>query len=172
MEKYSREIEYQKEGAAFKVVLTVNSPDIFEKALQQKNIRDKKGEEWLSALIAYIRTKSAVLVVDCYKDGERHDGLNGEPAVQIFSDNGKIVANKHFQRGRLSDGANGEPAVQMFDDRFRLVHAVSYKNGEQVKVLSELEREGYMFQWAQKNAGKAPADNKKPHSPTGGMKLG
>jgi hypothetical protein len=168
MDSHSLEIEYQKNGASFKVVLTTTLSDIFTKAAQQENIRDKKEEELVTALIAYIRSK-AVLLVERYKDNERHDGANGEPASQTFSDSGKIITNKHFQDGRLNDGINGEPAMQMFDDRNRLIHAVSYKNGGRVKELSGQERNDYMYRWAQKNAGKPLPDSKKP-GPSGGVR--
>ncbi|MCE9506932.1 MAG: hypothetical protein K8R48_01255 [Alphaproteobacteria bacterium] len=169
MDSRSLEIEYQKDGTAFKVVLTAKSPEIFAKASQQENIRDKKDEELIAALIAYIRSKD-VLLVERYRDGLRHDGANGEPAMQVFSDSGKIITAKHFQDGRLNDGVNGEPAMQMFDDRNRLIHAVSYKNGERVKELSGQERDDYMYRLAQKNAGKPQPEGKKPGP--GGAKIG
>lgn len=169
MKSHSLEIEYQKDGAAFKVVLSTTSPDIFTKASQQKDIRDKKEEELVAALIAYIRSK-AVLVVERYKDGERHDGLDGAPASQVFSDSGKTITSKHFRGGRLNDGADGEPAMQMFDDRNRLIHAVSYKNGVRFRELSEQEMDDYQFRLAQKNAGMPLPGGKKPGP--GGAKIG
>jgi hypothetical protein len=174
MEKRSLEIEYQKDGDAFKVVLTTKSPDIFTKASQQEDIRDKKEEELVAALIAYIRASEdkTVLWVDRYKDDKRHDGVNGEPASRIFDGHGKNIMNRHFKEGLLNDGVNGEPALQTFDIRGRLTYAASCKNGGQIKELSAQEMDDYQHQLAVKNAGKPLPDDKKPDSPAGGSKIG
>jgi hypothetical protein len=174
MESHSLEIEYQKNGSTFKVVLTSGAADIFARAAQQKDIRNKKEEALVAALIAFITSPASksLLVVDRYKDGQRQDGEDGAPAMQSFGADGKTVVKKYFSAGRLNDTPEGEPAMQAFDDRGRLIYAASHKKGDLVKILSSEERDDYQFRVAQKNAGRPAPDKAKPHSPKGGMKLG
>jgi hypothetical protein len=131
------EIEYNEGKGAFKVVLTASSLEVFTQAAQQQDILLKEGEDLVAALLAH--AKGAISSVERYKNGQRNDGVNGEPAIQKFHDNLKLVYVRLYQDGKLNDGVNGEPAIQDYSDG-RFSFAASYKDGREVKSLSGEEK--------------------------------
>jgi hypothetical protein len=127
------EIEYKSGSDLFKVVLSAPALEAFTQAAQQPDILNKEGEELVAAIVA--QAKNTVSSVERYKNGQRNNGANGEPAIQTFNDVLKLTYIRLYQDGKLTDGANGEPAIQDYSDG-RLSFAASYKDGLMLKSLS------------------------------------
>jgi hypothetical protein len=73
-----------------------------------------------------------------YQDNQLHDGPNGIAAEQLFDKDGKLTQAKHFKNGKLNDGDNGEAAVTKYENG-KLVYAARYKDGKLVKELEGRE---------------------------------
>jgi antitoxin component YwqK of YwqJK toxin-antitoxin module len=163
-------IRYKKDGAVFTVMLVSESQDIFTRSARHPEIRDKEGEDFVTAILAY--AQGAISWIERRRNGQLNDGPNGEPARQMFTETGKINYKEYFVNDLPHDSSNGEPALQIFDDKGWLTRVENYKNGEKTKAWSEQEIRNYMHQLAAKNAGRPPPDSKKPGPAAGNPKIG
>jgi len=128
-------------GKAYHVTLTAKDLRVFEKAKADPSTKNKKGEELVAAIVAL----GGVVKIARHKNGLRHDGPHGEPALVMFNDNGTPRAIRHFTHGLLNDGKNGEIAVQQFNHvGDKLVYALRYTNGTRGHKLTEGERAEYL----------------------------
>lgn len=133
MAEIEAQIEYKTAAGAFRVVLIAASESVFAEAAQQQDIVTKKGEALIAALVAF--AKGGISSIERYKDGQRNDGANGEPAIEKFDSSGKHVHIRRWTAGKLNDGANGEPAVQDFSGG-RPTVVVRYEDGVLLKTPS------------------------------------
>lgn len=127
---------------AYTVIVTAENIDIFHSASKQKQVQNRCGEELIAALldtagggISKVERKN--------KQRRQNDGPNGEPGVQLFGQNGKIIHLEHYKDGALIDGPNGEPCIQQFDFDGQLKLAWHVKNREVVKQLNTREIADY-----------------------------
>jgi len=118
-------IEYRRNGTQFEVVLSAKSIDIFEKAARQPYLKDKEGEDLVTALVAH--AKGGIFKVERFKEGSKNDGPNGEPAMLIINDYGLVSQVRRYKDFMLNDGKNGEPASQDFNDQGVLIAVKRYK---------------------------------------------
>lgn len=166
------DIEYDDQGSAHKVTLTVRSLDPILEAAKLNNIRGKEGEELVAALIDH--RKGNVSGVFRIRDGVRNDGANGEPqsvefypdgtpermefaqngqtrngpqgepALQFFHPNGRVRMLQYRDENGMNDTPRGDPAAQEFDDTGKLVRATRYKNNQILHHLSKGEVSAYI----------------------------
>lgn len=119
-------IEYSSDDGPFEVILTSLATDFFARAKAMPDIANKQGEELVSALLA--RAKGGPFKIERYKNGNRNNGPNGEPAVEEFTEDGMAVSL--FENGKFHDGPNGEPAYQRMNNDSQVVHTAYYQHGQ------------------------------------------
>ena len=135
-------IEYRMGDNIFRIVITANSLDVLEKAAQDEKIKNlPKGEPLVSGILAL--AKGSVSTVSRYKNYLRHNGPDGEAAVQKFNEKGQLILQAYYTKGRLCNNSRGQPSMQKFDNSGKLVYAVSYDFQGKKKVFSEEEMSSY-----------------------------
>ncbi len=152
-------IEYADGQDVHKTILSVSDPAVMARALKSDAIKGKKNEELAIALAEALRG-TAPLIVERYKNGERHDARDGTPATETFDANGQIAMWKRFNEGRLHD-ADGEPAMVVFADG-GFSYAASFKFGAKQKTLTPQECTEAYWAWGKKHAKAAPDGNIAP----------
>lgn len=69
--------------------------------------------------------------VERYLCGLRHDGADGAPAIEVCNEDGDVYYLEHYREGFLHDCFNGEPAVALMNEEgTRLRSVVRYQWGE------------------------------------------
>lgn len=63
-----------------------------------------------------------------YQNGQRCDGINGEAAVEVYTD-GVLRGRQHYVDGQLNDSAEGECGYQRFNEKGKLVESFHCKAG-------------------------------------------
>ena len=119
------EITYGYAPNDYKVFLTAKNLDVFQQASENTEVRNKKGEDFVSALVKM----GGILRIDRFRDNRPNDGLRGEPAVQIFNESGTQICVMRYRDDRLQDGANSAPAFQAFSDKGTILRTSHYKHG-------------------------------------------
>lgn len=109
----------------YTVHLTAQSLQIFKSASEDPSISKKKGENFVSAIIK----AGGILKVERRKGSWLCDGMNDEPAVQVFSPEGALVCSMHYKDNKLHDSAKGEPAFQLFNDKGQPLRISHFRNG-------------------------------------------
>ncbi len=119
-------IDYSKDGSAYRIMLDVRSLDIIAAAAQQDSIKNLEGEALAAALLKFAR--GGVMRISRFKDNIRNDGPDGEPAMQRYNAEGKVEATLHMQADVLHDSIKGAAALQ--EMRFGMLFRQHYKNGQ------------------------------------------
>ncbi len=116
---------------AYTVSLTGIDRSMLKQAETLSVVMDKEGEERIAAILESIPAGGVLAVERRRPDGQLTDGVNGEPAVQQFSTDGKLYYEAHFKDGQENDAADGTPAVRNFNvhGKGKLWFASRFKNG-------------------------------------------
>lgn len=117
-------INYEKDGNKFQVSLTAHedtlsvwalasfsvnpNENVFTRIKGHPALRGKTGEEMVKAILTH--AGGSIYKVERFKNEQRNDGPNGEPALIEFGKN-RLTINL-YKDGKLNDGPNREPAVQ------------------------------------------------------------
>jgi antitoxin component YwqK of YwqJK toxin-antitoxin module len=137
--------EYNDGKDDMRVVMTAKSRHVFAEAARLTDITSKSGEELITALLLF--AKGRISKVERYKNNiegrqinHRHDGVNGEPAIQFIGEDGKVIREMRYAEGQLDDGVRGEPAVLEFDEHGKVLTAVHYKDGLKINPPSKEDK--------------------------------
>ncbi len=120
------EVTYGYAPNNYQVFLTAKNLAVFKEASENADVRGKKGEEFVNAVVKL----GGVLRIERYRDGRLNDTQRGEPAVQVFNDKGALIGVMRYKDDRLHDGENGAPAFQASDDKGTVRRTAHYKNGQ------------------------------------------
>ncbi len=133
-EWFSVQFEYGAGADAYKAVLTGKDESVLKQLKDHPEVQGKTGEALVTAVLAAF-PEARFFDVLRYKNGKLNDGVNGEPAHQMFDLNGRLRFVAHCIGGVPRDAADGTPACQDFNKKGRLISATRFKEGQFPKEL-------------------------------------
>ena len=133
---------YNKGDESAYVVITARSMNVLTRLARNPKIAKMASNpdikpDGLEVLIRAMLAdqEGGFLRVERFKDNkdnklEKHnDGPNGEPAKEVFDENGKVIREERFSDGDRNDGPTGEPAILDFDENGKATSFTHYKFG-------------------------------------------
>lgn len=116
----------------YQIQLTVRDASVFENVMTDPRFQGKSEEQLLSALFSEFKTQ--IIEIERYNANNRcSDGPQGQPASQVFNEDGVMILQRRYCEGKLQDSKSGEPAVMEYDGNriLRMVeHHVVGQRGE------------------------------------------
>ncbi|MFH1158616.1 MAG: hypothetical protein V1721_07025 [Pseudomonadota bacterium] len=135
-------IEYKSDDGRAFVVSLLTEAQMVRKMFGHICMADpdsrKQGEELVSTALALAHADVGVgvgvgVLVMRTCDGERSDGINGEPSTQLIN-RGVTLYEERRTKGKLSDGPKGEPAIWLSEDGGAVVHEQHHKNDKIIGI--------------------------------------
>lgn len=115
--------------APYQIQLTVRDPSVFSGVMEDPRFQGKTDEQLLKALREAYKTE--IYEIERYNaKGKCSDGPNGQPASQIFNEDGVMILQRRFRDGKLQDADNGEAAVMEYDGNRILRVTEHYQDGQ------------------------------------------
>lgn len=116
--------------APYKIQLTVRDGAAFAYLMSDTRFKNKSEEQLLSALFNEFKTQ--IIEIERYSAlGKCSDGPKGQPASQIFNEDGVMILQRRFCEGKLQDSKTGEPAVLEYDGN-RILRVKEHHKGSDV----------------------------------------
>lgn len=122
------EVTYIVGRDSYKAVFSAKSGDVFIQAALQPEILSKAGEDLVAAISAF--GKGKISRIDRYKNDLRNNGVNGEPAVEEFHENGNLMWQSLFTNGAATDAPDGTPCVRHYHENGSIASIQHYKNNQ------------------------------------------
>ncbi len=114
----------------FEIHLLSSDMGVFNDTPQDALIQKKMGEELVAALLDHCRKEKVYVQVIRTKNGLRNDGIGGEPSVEVIDVDGFRWHERHHKNGELHNGINGEEAFREFYNISKPSLIASFENGK------------------------------------------
>jgi hypothetical protein len=116
--------------APYQIQLTVRDSGAFENAMSDPRFQGKSEEQLLAALFAEFKTQ--IIEIERYNANNKcNDGPQGQPASQVFNEDGVMILQRRYCEGKLQDSASGEPAVLEYDGN-RILRVKEHHNSGKI----------------------------------------